>query len=155
MTQNVTQNDTPKKFKDEIEAIREKPLSIYLTKHGTFSSYMNNLCSILDCCVPYKSRDTRTNFTGTRTWRYQCCFGGRSRRNKYKSKKKHQCESFIEFTVTRNQSGYSLISFKCANWLHTHPLDTLFLEANGIISKARVDEIKMLTMKGWKAKNKK
>ena len=147
--------DTPEKFKHEIENINNVPLATILEKFTTFSAYMTNLHSILGCGVPYSARDTRNTFTGSRTLRYECCFGGRSRNKGNKTnrtKKKHSCESFIEFTAVRDQKGYSIISFKNANWLHSHPLDRMFLEANGIISPKRVDKIKIMTMKGKNAK---
>ena len=53
---------------------------------------------------------------------------------KTNNKKKHDCTSFIEFSVSRDNQGFSIVNFKRANWEHNHPLDQLFLEANGIIS---------------------
>lgn len=44
--------------------------------------------------------------------------------------KKYQWELFIEFMVTKNISGFSLICFKCAYWLYTHSLDTFLLPSN-------------------------
>ena len=62
--------DTPIKFKNEIESIQNKPLKNILSNYSTFSAYMANIYSVLECGTPYSARDTRNDFIGVRTWRY-------------------------------------------------------------------------------------
>ena len=140
---------TPDAFIEEIEQIQNRPLSLYIS----FSGYISHLFSKLECGVPYVARNTKMQFIGNRTWKYECIFGGRSRNSSNKSKKDYNCNSYIEFTATRNDKGFTIINFKQANWNHNHPLDKLFLEANGIISDKRIDEIKEMALKGYKAKD--
>lgn len=140
---------TPDEFIEEIKKIQNHPLSLYIS----FSGHISHLFSKLECGVPYVARNTKMQFIGKRTWKYECCFGGRSRNSSNKTKKDYKCESYIEFTATRNDKGFTIISYKQANWNHNHPLDKLFLEANGIISDKRIEEIKEMAIKGYKARD--
>lgn len=146
------QVETPNKFVDSIEKIKNHPLSMYTAHNNSFSKYISSLYSKLDCGVPYVARNTKMNFVGTRTWRFECIFGGRARNQTRKSKKDYHCGSFIEFTITQNDQKFAVINFKSANWTHTHPMDKLFLDANGIISEKRIIEIREMALLGYKAR---
>ena len=84
--------------------------------------------------------------------KFECIFGGRARNQTRKSKKDYHCDSFIEFTITQNDQKFVVINFKSANWKHTHPMDKLFLDANGIISDKRIIEIREMALLGYKAR---
>lgn len=138
---------TPSKFVETIESISDTPLVKYLS----FTDYMNHLFSKINCGVPYVARSTRMNFKNKTTWRFECCFGGRSRNNSYKTKKNIGCSSYIEFSVYNSNQHY-YISFSNANWVHNHPLDQSFLESFGILTDERVDQIKDMASKGKNAR---
>lgn len=67
-----------------------------------------------------------------------------------KSKKKLGCKSFLEFSVQKIDKNY-YITFKNANWIHNHPVNNIFLESFGIISKKRIKEIIELSKSGLNA----
>lgn len=57
---------------------------------------------------------------------------------------------YIESTIS-NINGVYYITFKEANWIHNHPMTRLFIESNSIITQARIDEIKEMTINGSSA----
>ena len=141
------QFDTPEKFKKIIETIIDEPLAHY----HNFCHYISHLFSEIQCGVPYTVRHAPLSFKGTRKWRFEYCFGGRTRAKKHmNTKKKWKCESYIEFTVTNKNQNY-YISYKKADWMHTHSLSSNFLEANSILSNKCIQKVKEMTQNGLSA----
>ena len=90
---------------------------------------------------------TVRNTKGPGNWTFRCRFGGKSRADKYDSKKnRFHCRAFVNFRRTGE-----LMKLTSHCWQHTHPLSDLFLRTWLRPSREVVEKVRTLTRDGGSA----